>query len=246
MRSGECFQQKMWEPLILENESSSWPTATTDMTSSRSKPYKQGGRPIAMVAEAWRTPSASDPVGGVKDLNSDKYRNAEAPKIKLRDQSASWRTPRATEYKNPDQSKKNKEKGLPVEHLSAQAKTWPTPCSTEVRQGFQDRSRGKKGSQESLTTVVLKREDTCQNQNAVIHTGPLAPAMNSNGQKLSESDQTSLLPKKRLSPTFVEWLMGLPIGWSLPIPIDQSVYKHWVTGSSLLLELLHSKSYLKG
>ena len=35
-------------------------------------------------------------------------------------------------------------------------KNWPTVCASEVRQGFQDRSRGMKGSQESLTTVVIK------------------------------------------------------------------------------------------
>lgn len=34
------------------------------------------------------------------------------------------------------------------------AKTWPTPCATEARQGYQDRTRGKKGSQESLSTVI--------------------------------------------------------------------------------------------
>jgi hypothetical protein len=33
---------------------------------------------------------------------------------------------------------------------------WPTVCASEVRQGFQDRSRGMKGSQESLTTAVVK------------------------------------------------------------------------------------------
>ena len=34
--------------------------------------------------------------------------------------------------------------------------SWPSPIASEVRQGFQDRSRGMKGSQESLTTVVVK------------------------------------------------------------------------------------------
>lgn len=33
---------------------------------------------------------------------------------------------------------------------------WPTPMAHEARLGFQDRSRGKKGTQESLTTVVVK------------------------------------------------------------------------------------------
>lgn len=35
-------------------------------------------------------------------------------------------------------------------------KNWPAVTATEARQGFQDRSRGMKGSQESLTTVVVK------------------------------------------------------------------------------------------
>ena len=34
--------------------------------------------------------------------------------------------------------------------------SWLSPVASEVRQGFQDRSRGMKGSQESLTTVVVK------------------------------------------------------------------------------------------
>jgi hypothetical protein len=44
---------------------------------------------------------------------------------------------------------------------------WPSPVALEVRQGFQDRSRGMKGSQESLTTVVIKQH------------GPAAPASSS-------------------------------------------------------------------
>lgn len=39
---------------------------------------------------------------------------------------------------------------------ASECSSWPSPVASEVRQGFQDRSRGKKGSQESLTTVVLK------------------------------------------------------------------------------------------
>ena len=44
-----------------------------------------------------------------------------------------------------------------VRHTSESGcSSWPSPVASEVRQGFQDRSRGMKGSQESLTTVVIK------------------------------------------------------------------------------------------
>ena len=39
---------------------------------------------------------------------------------------------------------------------ASECSSWPSPVASEVRQGFQDRSRGMKGSQESLTTVVVK------------------------------------------------------------------------------------------
>ena len=47
---------------------------------------------------------------------------------------------------------------LKLAHLTRESGclSWPSPVASEVRQGFQDRSRGMKGSQESLTTVVLK------------------------------------------------------------------------------------------
>ena len=54
-------------------------------------------------------------------------------------------------------------RGAYSQRLNAERRTresgcssWPSPVASEVRQGFQDRSRGMKGSQESLTTVVVK------------------------------------------------------------------------------------------
>ncbi len=74
---------------------------------------------------------------------------------------------------------------------------WPTPCATEVRQGYQDRSRGKKGSQKSLTTEVIDRAG-----------GPAAVG-------------------GKLNPTWVEWLMGWPIGWTDCEPLEMDRYHRW-------------------
>ena len=75
--------------------------------------------------------------------------------------------------------------------------TWPTPCATEVRQGYQDRSRGKKGSQKSLTTEVIDRAG--------------GPAVGGG----------------KLNPTWVEWLMGWPIGWTDCEPLEMDRFHRW-------------------
>ena len=261
-----------------------WGTPTVDAISDRKNKYAQGGTPIAMQASSWATPQAFD--------MNDCQRSAEAlarAKTKggcknLREEVSSWPTPRKVDTE--DGNENNVEyvnghfseirKSTKVRYgakLCNAAASWPTPCSTEVRQGVQDRSRGKKGSQESLTTIVLK-EFECNNP-----TGPMAPVNESNGSDSSKSAQTSPQPlknwetpkvqmgedcpserrrnspnlksqsaqmatgKKRLNPKFVEHLMGMPLGWSLPIPIDQKDYKRWETESSHLLRLLHSASY---
>jgi hypothetical protein len=67
---------------------------------------------------------------------------------------------------------------------------WNTPAATEARQGYQDRSRGKKGSQESLTTQAV---------NAL--RGSISPSSN------AETESTAA---SRLNPRFSLWLMGLP------------------------------------
>ena len=70
------------------------------------------------------------------------------------------------------------------ESSSSPTKILPTPMSHEARLGYQDRSRGKKGTQESLTTVVI----------------------NDMGGRQAVEGQ--------LAPEFVEYLMGFPDGWT--------------------------------
>jgi hypothetical protein len=68
---------------------------------------------------------------------------------------------------------------------------WPTVCASEVRQGFQDRSRGMKGSQESLTTAVVKDVANWLTPQSGDVTGSTREAvvMWANGQRPKTSDQ---------------------------------------------------------
>jgi hypothetical protein len=69
---------------------------------------------------------------------------------------SSWPTAATRDYKGESGSGRQERKGHPADTLPNAMAQWPSPVASEVRQGFQDRSRGMKGSQESLTTVVIK------------------------------------------------------------------------------------------
>jgi len=66
---------------------------------------------------------------------------------------------------------------------------WPTPAAHEARLGFQNRNNGKKGSQKSLTTIVVEVGQQDQGK------------ANTNGRNLG-----------KLNPNWVEQLMGLDVG----------------------------------
>ncbi len=132
--------------------------------------------------------------------------------------------------------------------------SWPSPVASEVRQGFQDRSRGMKGSQESLTTVVIKdglaaqgnhsthgsrpeswatpraemdsgahrgKPDTLHSQIKVWATpegmagGKTSRGGNRKGELLL-TGQVKQDASGKLNPRWVETLMGLPVGWTMP------------------------------
>ena len=71
-----------------------------------------------------------------------------------------------------------------LEDQVREERLWPTPAAHEGRLGYQRRDTGKKGTQKSLTTKVIDKEG---------------------GRKKTTG---------QLNPTWVEWLMGYPIGWT--------------------------------
>ena len=70
---------------------------------------------------------------------------------------------------------------------------FPTPVAHEGRLGYQDRKNGKKGTQESLTTVVVN-----------IHQDPQSH------KKIGKKRESLGV----LNPNWVEQLMGLKVGWT--------------------------------
>ena len=99
---------------------------------------------------------------------------------------SSWATPEAANQVGYQVSN-----GKKVPRLGSQVKNWPTIAAHEARLGYPRRDTGKKGTQKSLTTIVLE-------------IGLHAPM----------SGKKSLKNREQLNPNWVEQLMGLRIGWT--------------------------------
>ena len=82
-----------------------------------------------------------------------------------------------------------------LEDQVREERLWPTPAAHEGRFGYQRRDTGKKGTQKSLTTKVIDEE----------------------GGREKTTGQ--------LNPTWVEWLMGYPIGWT-DLNVSETALSH--------------------
>ena len=126
----------------------------------------------------WTTPSASDGNRG-----GEITPNMTGTSLAQQVQAAGWPTPKERDYHKEG-------KGQFSESLAAMV-GWATPAASEARQGYQDRTRGKKGSQESLSTQAV---------NAISGRPPS-----------HTSAETASLGA--LNPAFSRWLQGHPEVW---------------------------------
>lgn len=137
-------------------------------------------------------------------------------------------TPQAANANHNVRSEKFQSKTLnPVEF----AQMWPTPCASEARQGLQIRREGKKGNQQSLSTAVrlwaTPNAADCQGttgggQSRSLRTDvkmfptPRAQSATSasNAPNRQGAPDLQTVAGGQLNPTWVEWLMGFPLGWT--------------------------------
>jgi hypothetical protein len=146
-----------------------------------------------------------------------------------------WPTPRAADYKgavNPSATTAARVKSgmanLP-EAVQESVKMWPPPCASEARQGYQNRNNGKKGSQKSLTTVVVDQErwmwppPSAQQQQ-----GGVQGLVGGSGhrEKMKKAGHHEMLTGQ-LNPNWVEWLMGWPVGWTDCGALEMDRFRKW-------------------
>ena len=171
---------------------------------------RQGGGPPGVrnlneVASTWPTACAADARGSSGKPGPNKQ-------VQLVDAVKDWPTPASRDYRTPNsqdsQDRRNAEstrgQQLPnfVEHVLPT--TWGTPSTMDAKDRTYSWDGGEKGAE----------RPTLNGQAEAFPSIPQARPTASSGAPSSPAGPSSL----RLSPEFVEWLMGWPPGWTIQRP----------------------------
>jgi hypothetical protein len=178
--------------------------------------------------KSWRTPSSSDGEGGVMEM-----REGCAGKYKLRDHVAaeekrSWATPQQGDFNDgeplakwTERAQEQKAKGvnlhlpLPSQVMHTEEKSWATPQASDHVEG----ARTAIGSNQKCLGRDMKqwatpRANKVHPEITEDNRGHLANRNKSNLEEEIAGHCGKATGK--LNPRWVETLMGLPIGWTMP------------------------------
>jgi hypothetical protein len=141
-------------------------------------------------AKKWATPKASDPQHAGPNMRDS------SGGMPLPAQAVNWPTPNARDHKgSPDPKNRDRMTGQLDE---AAERKWATPQARDYRSPDNPQTGNYKRKVEKGWTIDLNTQ--------AAHPSPPAP---------TESGAESPKPStQRLNPKFVEWLMGLPDGWT--------------------------------
>ena len=210
-RNGVLYLRQVWEPIIGETALSSWPTPTavTRPMEGNVRIYRakiQAGEMTEQEAEAILGKSVWEAQGKIKEM---------------------WPTPTTQEVEHPEaeltKTGRRKSKDGTTSHsmgLADMVRMWPTPTARDWKgaAGFKDQNR-------NLADLTFKAQIADGHRAWPTPTyGKLAGGSGA-FQKIADlcSDGTISDEERKamqagnggsLNPTWVEWLMGFPPGWT--------------------------------
>ncbi len=218
LRSGGVYERPTLVRLMAEivggasrGMSNNWPTPQAADGERQSEQQMRGNPTLLGTARIWPTPSASVPNDGESpetwrvrqtELKAKHINGAGVPlAIAAQEAMSFWMTPNVPNggrVMSADDvaAKGSTDRGKRQVDLASQARHWSTPLGTEPRQGY----KGGSTFQQSLSTEAVDALS-----------GLLVPTTEPGGKPFSPGGRT-LHPQ--LSALFVEWLRGLPLGWS--------------------------------
>jgi hypothetical protein len=167
----------------------------------------------------WRTPDASVITGGAVDAEG---RRAQNHQVNLHDQvhtPSMWPTPAATPYGTTNNGRRGdgttfRQAGKPSLETMARRGRWPTPTAGDS-QGSGSRNTPQSNAHPGISLTDAVRGDQ--------GTGRLWPTpVAGDSHTAAPNQNTSTLGRAirrgegsgGLNPTWVEWLLGFPLGWT--------------------------------
>lgn len=232
MLNGRCFQVERWGPAWKELASSSWPTARAEDAESCGN-HPGASDSLTGVAKNWPTPrcntgpdsserhaslcgiSRTWPTPKAGDDGTTGTQSKMNPKAgrQLREEARNWPTPASRDYKGDysDEAMIRKDGKTRDDLLPNVASRWTTPTAHDVA----ERGSGQKPCAKAGNACLPQGCENMGNQEQLEFSRPVLHP--SNGNQYSKTSRTL---RRRLNPVFVSWLMGWPIWWTHPEPIN--------------------------
>ena len=193
------------------------------------------------------TPSASD--GYIQDLNStqqkpDTFKSLNLPDYTTRypdNGSGLWPTPVADGDRTTDYKQGGRSLGAQVRRSET---LWPTPRVSDTEGGIVQNVEYENGSFSRLNADGVrwgvKLKDAVNHVEKQQWPTPTArDHKDGTAESCSNVPENGLLgrtihegqnqPTAALNPDWVEWLMGLPKGWTSPEPLPEGAWEEWIT-----------------
>ena len=220
---GTLYQRRTLAHRISENGGGLWPTPVAD--GDRTTNYKQGATSLGFAAR-WSIPTPTPSDNWTGNLESSQQSEGSMHSVTLPGFVQRFPTPSTMDHierkgMRPSRAATNRTTG----YLSEEVTKWPTPTGddtnnvTRASGDFQSLSR---------EAQLWPTPATSQNYKPV---RPLAPseANGTHGTMLvgAVGDRHPDHIGGKLSATWVEWLMGIPEGWSALEPLAEGAYEEW-------------------
>ena len=199
---------------ISDSDYSSWPTTDTqnsrDGSVLRKSAYGSHSVSLHHKAAYWRTVSAQEEEGGVKDFNKKVGLGGQGAQHKLRDQVAHW--DQGTLFSTPTE-----------EEEEEKVMNWPTTAQRDYKGGSIGTLKERNGSMTRVSNT------TGVSHGMTLDTAILIFPSTLQGQKITADGHTCSPKCRRLNPRFAEWLMGLPRGWvSSSAQLETESFQPWL------------------
>ncbi len=160
----------------------------------------------------------------------EEYAHKGTPSLDTMARQNAWPTPTASDSKRGETGD-GEGRDRPGPSLAEAVKRWPTPTAGDSRSSGSRATPGSKAHPgTSLTDAVVRGTNQGRFPTPVAGDATRGPSTYSRGNPslLKAVHSVGDGEPGQLNPTWVEWLMGLPIGWTVSGPLETQSFQQWL------------------